>query len=223
MYLPKIMVIEGNVGVGKTLTAVYLSLYHQEHFGLHIYSNVQLYKVSACECGEMHQLPFNCEKTTLSELTTPPEIFSPDYTHLQGFLGMYEIFKAAEQNEELLKDASFILDEGQRFLDSRLSTSKMNRILNAVVGDFRKYQLDIYVTCHSRTMLDKRFRRYVTHLVEPKLYEDADVCVIKATEVLSGKVLKHEFQPSLIYPFYKTEEHVRPGGKGYRVSKEDLQ
>lgn len=221
MYLPTVVIIEGLPGVGKTLTAVYLALYHQENYGLHIYSNVKLYVVTTCECGTMHQLPDSplssgCESLRIEE-------YEPEYTHLQGFQGMYEIFKMAEGNEELLTDASFILDEGQRFLDSRTSSSKMNRILNSTLGDYRKYQLDVYITTHHRSMLDKRARRYVTHLVEPKLYESEDVCVLKVTEVDTGRVLRHEFQPSLIYPFYKTVERVRPGGKHYRIKKEDLE
>ena len=227
MYLPNVVIVEGKPGKGKTLTAVYLALYHQALYGVKIHSTVELYSVADCICGGQHPIEkggFWCPKEEAAYPESEAEdIQVLDYRHLPNFTTLYDAMKEAEQTPEAFSDASFILDEGQKFLDSRTSTSKINRIMNQMVGDFRKQRLDIYVTTHHRTMIDKRFRRYVTHLLDPQVYEEEDLCVVSSHEVGTGKAMRFEFQISTVAPFYRTEEKVVTGGKYTKMKESDLE
>ncbi|KKN22593.1 hypothetical protein LCGC14_0913510 [marine sediment metagenome] len=227
MYLPKVFLIEGIPGKGKTLTALYLCLYHQINYGLHIYSTVELYNAADCSCGGQHPIErdsYYCGKEEKAFLGVGSEFVQEvDYTHLPNFKAVYDKLEEAKKDPEAFADGSFLLDEGQKFLNRRLSTSKINRILNELLGDYRKCRLDLYLTCHHRTHIDKSSLRYITHFAVPKIYPAEDLCVVRVEDIATDRIMKFQFRPSSIYPFYKTTERVITGGKYSRMKTEDLQ
>lgn len=58
-----------------------------------------------------------------------------------------------------LQDAVVIIDEAYLWLESRLSTSKRNRIISYFLLQSRKRNLDVFLVAHSPHQLDKRARQ----------------------------------------------------------------
>jgi len=210
-----VVVIKGPVGMGKTLTALYLSLYHQARHGLHIYSTAELYAVAECSCGGRHSIvedSYWCDKKGRSYSRHESEfVREVEYTHLSNFWDLQVLcdkLKEAEEPPSSITKGSFLMDDGHKFLDSRMSQSKVNRLVIGIIQDYSRSQLDFYITAHHLDMLDKRLRRHISYFVTPTFYEGEDLCVAEIQEVASGKATQLRFQPSLVYPFYKTEERI---------------
>ncbi len=136
------------------------------------------------------------------------------------FAKFAQIVQLAESGELVLHNCLFLLDEMYLWLSSRMSSSKMNRIVNNFVVQTRKRGVDLYGTTHNLTKVDKQFRGSIDIKATVRFDPARQVCRIRFRDMHTGaKAIKKLYGPA-VYPFYDTKEIVKPQGKLYQISAE---
>lgn len=110
---------------------------------------------------------------------------------------------------ENIKKGLLLIDEGYMWLDSRLSSSEMNRYLSRFIFKSRKRQLDIFISSQLHRALDLRFR----HLEDIRVHalgSDQDERFF--TYVIEGwgsyKEVKFPMKKAkLLFPLFDTMEY----------------
>lgn len=136
------------------------------------------------------------------------------------FAKFAHIVQQAESGDLVLHNCLFLLDEMYLWLNSRLSTSKMNRIVNNFVVQTRKRGVDLYGTTHSLQKVDKQFRGSVDMKATVRFDPTSQICRIRFRDMHTGaKTIKRLWGPA-VFPFFDTTEIVSPQGKPYKISEE---
>ena len=228
--------LEGRMGQGKTLSMTGLAVLEHKRNGKKLFSTYHLSSVIDCPyCGLRHpisretaELPYNyiCSvKEETFEVTEKDHedgrIIEIEYTYLTAE-AFYDIFKMADQGQEVLSNCLFLLDEAYLFLDARTSGSKMNRIFNSFAFQTRKRGVDLYISTHDVARLDKRIRAAIDLRISCRFIPSQQSVKLRIRDVHTGARKSLKFYGPKFWAFYNTNEMVRPQGKLYTVKPGDL-
>jgi hypothetical protein len=110
-----------------------------------------------------------------------------------------------------IEDAMVLLDEAYVYLESRVSSRLLNRVLSYVLFQSRKMGMNIVVTTQLSSSLDVRFRDLADYVVRARHTGAGFSYRIMSTET---KVVKEFFLPitkaSAYFPRFDTLERVEP-------------
>jgi len=231
---------EGRMGQGKSAAAVGLAVAEQKLNGRNIYSTAHLFSAIYCQ----HCQPLLFEESLLQRkhrVYPPPDSWyfcdtlqvklaveeddqideiAYTYINLKGF---YEIVSSANQGEIELSQGIFLLDESYLFMDARTSSSKINRIFNDFTFQTRKRGIDLYLTTHDVMRLDKRIRAAIDLKVNCRYNGESQMITLRVRDMHTGVRRRLKlWGPEAAFPYYETDEMVRPQGKIYRMTIEEL-
>ena len=157
-----VICLEGDMGMGKTLTTTYLAsvIYHgtlqQTGVRLNIFSNYFLYHLPHQRITvEKWQKTLEQEEEAIERDEALAEIEGRPPTTLHKLPGI------------VYKKGLFLLDEGYLYTDSRTSGSKMNRMFNYFFHQARKRKLTCFFPTHELSRLDRRIRKAVDINIQP--------------------------------------------------------
>jgi len=104
----------------------------------------------------------------------------------------------------------FLADELWLWLDSRVSSSKRNRFVSAILAKSRKRDLDILYTSQSFSQVDKRVRKITDFVAVPSHNEASHRCTIRIYTNPAGDLIKIlKFNAIPIYELYDTTEEIK--------------
>jgi hypothetical protein len=122
--------------------------------------------------------------------------------------------------DEELEDCILQLDEAYLFLDSRRTTTKDNLLFQYFVAQTRKRNVDLYLCCLHRDMVDKRIRRWINirgtcRFNKGPMEENLPVnkrrfnwATVTFTNLDSGMERRMRFYGPAFWGLYDTEERV---------------
>ncbi|KKL98102.1 hypothetical protein LCGC14_1827730 [marine sediment metagenome] len=142
-----------------------------------------------------------------------------EYLTLETF---YKLFTNAEQGITELSHCVFLLDEAYLFMDSRLSSSQINRLFNAFTFQSRKREVDIFLTTHDIMRIDRRIRSNIDIRISCRFNPTTQRVTLRMRDMHTGWRKRVLISAPAVYPYYSTEEIVRPQGKAYRIKQADL-
>ena len=224
-----IVSLEGRMGQGKTAAITALGILEYKRTGCKLFATYHLNDVIYCpSCGMKHAVHkfegqefYQCEKD-VHPVNGTSEIERIPYTYLT-VEDFYNIFKEVDQGERILGNCLFLLDEAYLFMDSRTSGSKMNRLFNSFAMQTRKRGVDMYITTHEVKRLDQRIRAAIDLRVSCRFRPATRVVTLRIRDMHTGDRTRQSFYgPVAAFPYFDTNELVRPPGKLYKMSKEDL-
>ncbi len=237
-----LVTFDGRMGQGKTAAATALAVWEHKSKGVKLFTTYHLNDVVICpHCpairlgdkflplrhpihSENGGIYYYCEhkgeiQTVLKENTV--EKISYKYLDLEGF---YELFKEAEDGTKTLSNCIFVLDEAYLFMDARHSGSKINRLFNAFTFQTRKRGVDMYITSHDVSRLDKRIRAATDLKVSCRYNSHSQVITLRIRDMHTGERRRmHLYGPVAAFPYFDTSEIVVPKGKIFKLNQEDLQ
>lgn len=105
-----------------------------------------------------------------------------------------------------------IMDETYVWLDSRVSSSHLNRYLSQILFQSRKIGIDIICTIQLFSSIDNRFRELSDYVLSCKKLEDG--FGYELLDVYEGQIVTKFKMPikvaKKIYPYYDTLERINP-------------
>ena len=223
------------MGQGKTLFVTCMGVLEQTLHGKHLFSTYHLFPVITCpRCQRWHQvqsipdpvLPetmrqiYSCEETSYYVLPTD-SVHTPEYQYL-NLESFYEVFKGADQGATVLSGCVFLVDEAYLFFDSRTSASKSNRLFNSFIFQTRKRGVDLYLTTHDLSRIDRRVRAATDLRVSCRYNPTTEVLRARIRDMHTGERRTQQIYGPRYWSFYDTNEMVRPPGKLYTMSAKDL-
>ena len=221
--------IEGRMGQGKTAVITALGVLEQRRTGCKLFTTYHLNDVVHCPtCGLKHPIHkieeqelYQCS-AQVCQVNGTSEIERVPFTFL-NVEEFYNIFRRADQGEMILNDSLFLLDEAYLFMDARTSGSKINRLFNAFTFQTRKRGVDLYITTHDVTRLDRRVRSAIDLRISCRYYPPTQTITLRIRDMHTGDRRRLKiYGPAAAFPYYDTKELVRPQGKLYKMSEEDL-
>ncbi len=207
-----LIAIEGDMGKGKTLTAVAYAVREHLASGRKIFSTTPLFNAYDCSCGMRHREDVVCEEGTKGTLY----VLDHEYIDLQRF---YELIN---HNPSELDGGLLLLDESYLFMDARMSGSKLNRMLNTFTFQTRKRQVDLFLTTHRLQRIDRRIRESIDFLIRPN-HNPMTGNIVLSIRNKRGSTGRKVLDGARYYAFFDTDNVVRPQGKVYKMKQEDLE
>ena len=236
-----IVSIDGRMGQGKTATMSTLGL--EEHFqkGKKIFSTYHFFAAVMCTyCNWSHTLYlpegegedsqnwiYRCyngnpnSPEVIRKLTKEDRVMRPEYTFL-NLETFYTIFHDADEGRTTLSNCVFLLDEAYLFADARRSGSKVNLIFNAFIFQSRKRGVDMYLTTHNVTRLDKRIRDAIDIKISCRFTPSNHRIRCRMRDMHTGYRKSFGIDVTRVAGLYDTLEVVVPTGKLYKLSKADI-
>lgn len=117
----------------------------------------------------------------------------------------------ADPTNNKLNNCSVGGDEFWTIADSRNSSSKVNRMISAIILQSRKRQSDFYFTSQSFMQLDKRIRDNCDYVIHCKKKGDFTF-LLMINRHDPNKVRKYKIYLPILYDLYNTNEIVNPLG-----------
>ncbi len=122
-------------------------------------------------------------------------------------------------NLELLHNVDVYLDEGYTWLESRISSSALNRYISYIVFQSRKRDIDIYTTAQMFSSVDLRFREQSDIIIycQPRRNLNSDNFRYHVINVATRKVRKFTFtykKASKYFDNFDTYQIIEPNQKG---------
>lgn len=171
--------IAGVGGSGKTLLAVMFTTYYKEKFHYDIMTNLTQYKYYTPE------LDFDTQFTRLFE-DLKREGYSPNF-----------------------KKRLCLVDEIQRYIDSRLSNSKNNRAITQDIFQIRKVRIDLIYTLQDFLSVDARIRRLTELLIYPRFNEHTNILHADAYDRNGNWIGENAWRINpIIFNWYNTYESI---------------
>ncbi len=110
---------------------------------------------------------------------------------------------------EKMVEGFFAGDELWLWLDSRVSSSKRNRIVGKILISSRKKDVNFCYTTQSFNQVDVRIRRVTDFIAQPVLTPREDWCRLIVFSYPSLEYVKQfKFRTSKFFPLFKTREIV---------------
>ena len=226
------------MGQGKTLYVTSMGVLEQTLYGKKLFATYHLFPVITCRrCDGWHQVQavqiegangtpaeakqvYNCGDESYYVLATD-EVLTPEYTYL-NLESFYETFKSADQGATILSGCVFLVDEAYLFFDSRTSSSKSNRLFNSFIFQTRKRGVDLYLTTHDVTRVDRRVRAAIDLRVSCRFNPGTGILRARVRDMHTGERRTQRIFGPRYWAFYDTNEMVRPPGKLYNMTSREL-
>jgi len=94
--------------------------------------------------------------------------------------------------------------------NSRVSGSKKNKLISAILLKSRKRGINIGYTAQHLSQVDKRMRNITDFIAVPQLTPQETWCRLRVYHAISGQLIKmYKFETAPIFKMYKTEEEVK--------------
>lgn len=122
----------------------------------------------------------------------------------------FEPVRTVEDIEDM-REGFFAGDELWLWMDSRVSHSRKNRVISAILLKSRKRDVQIAYTTQSFGQIDLRVRRITDFIACPIMSPKEDWCrVLILSNPSMQKVRWLKFRTEEIFPLYDTREEIEP-------------
>ena len=226
-----LVTFDGRMGQGKTAAIVALGVAEYHRSGVKLFTTLHLSDALYCPTCETKHAIKHDDNLEVYQCYPGAEVQRVNGAHkieripyqfltLQDF---YNLFKAADQGATVLNNCIFMLDEAYLFMDARHSGSKINRLFNSFVFQTRKRGVDLYIATHDVSRLDRRIRQGTDLRVSCRFSLTTQTITLRIRDMHTGERRRIYINgPLAAFPYYDTNELVRPQGKLYTMSKEEL-
>jgi len=109
-----------------------------------------------------------------------------------------------------MEEGFFAADELWSWLDSRLSSSKRNQTVNAILLKSRKRGINIGFTAQHFSQIDKRVRNITDFIAIPQLNANETECRLRVHQSTTGQLIRmYRFKTAPVFRMYSTNEEVK--------------
>jgi len=110
-----------------------------------------------------------------------------------------------------MKEGFFAGDELWLWLDSRVSSSKKNKVISSILVKSRKRDVQIGFTAQGLHQIDKRIRTILDFVATPMLDKNEKICKLPIYTFPYGSLVKmYRFPTEQFFNLYDTKEEISP-------------